>query len=151
MPFFFFLLVLPKLYCTVRYPLAETGKLVQKFSKTPGVQNILYCGPCLCGMEPFNPALRASGGRRRGSCPIWKERLRSRARVGRQLPQVFFPSLPLPTVSEATPCGLSHITEMTCVSDKPRLLASLISGQMEAYIGMRIDTVLVWRLRGRGC
>jgi hypothetical protein len=53
-------------------------------------------------------------------------------------------------VSEATatPCGLSHITEMTCASDKLRLLASLISGQLEAYIGMRIDMVLVWRLRG---
>ena len=83
-------------------------------------------------------ALRASGDRRRGSCPIWKERLRSRVKF----------LAPTYTVSEATPCGLSHITEIACASDKLRLLASLIFGQLEAYIGMRIDMVLVWRLRG---
>ncbi|KAI0274076.1 hypothetical protein BGY98DRAFT_936125 [Russula aff. rugulosa BPL654] len=62
----------------------------------------------------------------------------------REIAQVFFPSFPLPT-----PCGLSgsRITEMTCASDKPRLLTSLISRRMEAYIGMRIITVLVGRLR----
>jgi hypothetical protein len=44
--------------------------------------------------------------------------------------QVFFPS-----------CGLSRMTEMTCFFDKPRLLTSPISGQMEAFIGIRIELV----------
>ena len=142
----FFLLVLPKLYCTVRYPLAETGELVQNFSKSQNPWSAEYTvlrSMVYVAWSPLTPHFGRAVIVDGEAAPFGRSG--SDHALGPAASCLKSSSVaPTYTVSEAAPCGLSHFTEMTCVSDKPRLLASLISGQMEAYIGMRIDTVLVW-------